>query len=124
VEPQSSPGQKLKAKKKQTLGKAAVTEVVNKTSTVQLQAKVKGGKKAGTSSAAHVLSQALDAKRSTKSVNSGVKTKIKLKFSKAARKKIRAALGNGGPMKVVVTATATDGYGKTSNAKTKFRLIG
>jgi hypothetical protein len=27
-------------------------------------------------------------------------------------------------MKIVVTATATDGYGKTSSAKTKFRLIG
>ena len=46
---------------------------------------------------------------------SGVKTKIKLKFSKAARKRIRAALAKGGPMKIVVTATATDGYGKTSN---------
>ena len=52
-----------------------------------------------------------------------VATKIKLRFSKAARKRIKA-LANGGPWKVVVTATATDGYGKTSTAKTRFRLIG
>ena len=124
VEPQANPHQTLKAKKKQTLSKAAVTETVSRAATVQLQARLKGGKNSAGSSAARSLSQALDAKRSTKSVASGVKTKIKLKFSKAARKRIRAALAKGGPMKIVVTATATDGYGKTSNDKAKFRLIG
>jgi plastocyanin len=123
VEPQSIPQQSLKAKKKQRLSKAAVTEIVNKTSTVQLQARLKGGKNAG-SSATRGLSQALDAKRSTKSVASGVKTKMKLKFSKAARKRIRAALAGGGRVKVVVTATATDGFGKISKAKAGFRLTG
>jgi plastocyanin len=124
VEPQASPRQTLKAKKKQRLSKAAVTETVSRTATVQLQARLKGGKNSAGSSAARSLSQALDAKRSTKSVASGVKTRIKLRFSKVARKRIRAALASGGPMKIVVTATATDGYGKTSSAKTKFRLIG
>jgi hypothetical protein len=124
VEPQASPRQTLKAKKKQRLSKAAVTETVSRTATVQLQARLKGGKNSAGSSAARSLSQALDAKRSTKSVASGVKTRIKLRFSKVARKRIKAALASGGPMKIVVTATATDGYGKTSSAKTKFRLIG
>ena len=76
---------------------------------------MKGGKGAASSSASRVLSQALDAKQSTMSLDPKVKTKIKLKFSKAARKRIRAALAKGGSRKVVVTATATDRFGKTSN---------
>jgi plastocyanin len=120
VESQSNPSQKLRAKKKQKLNKAAVTEVVDKSATVQLQARIKGAGKSSTRG----LSQALDAKRSTKLVASGVRTKIKLRFSKPARKRIRAALGNGSAAKIVVTATATDGYGKTSAAKAHFRLIG
>jgi plastocyanin len=124
VEPQSSPRQTLRAEKKQRLGKAAVTETVDKAATVQLQARAKGGTKAGASVASHVLSQALDAKRATSSLNPGVRTKIKLRFSKAARKRLRAALAQGGPRKIVVTATATDKFGKTSTAKTRFRLIG
>jgi plastocyanin len=124
VEPQSSPRQTLRARKKQRLGKAAVTETVDKPATVQLRARVKGQKKAaGASGASHVLSQALDAKRSTKSLTPGVRTKIKLSFSKAARKRLRAMLG-AGPRKIVVTATATDKFGKTSTAKVRFRLIG
>jgi plastocyanin len=125
VEPQSSPRQTLRAKKKQRLAKAAVTETVDKPATLQLRARVKGAKKgAGASGASHVLSQALDARRSTKSLNPGVRTKIKLRFSRAARKRLRAMLTSGGPRKIVVTATATDKFGKTSTAKTRFRLIG
>ena len=124
VEPQTGPRQTLRAEKKQRLAKAAVTEVVDKSATVQLRAKVKGGKQAGASGAAHALSQALDAKRSTVSLNRGVKTKIKLRFSKKARKRLRAALRRSGARKIVVTASATDGFGKTSTAKTKFRLTG
>ena len=125
VEPQSSPRQKLRAKKKQKLANAAVSETLDKAATVELRARVKGGKRsAGTSGSSHVLSQALDARRSTKSLNPGVRTKIKLRFSRAARKRIRAALANGRPMKIVVKATATDKFGKTSTAKTRFRLIG
>jgi plastocyanin len=123
VEPQGSPRQTLRAQKKQKLSKAAVTETVDKSATVRLQARVKGGK-AGASAATRALSQALDAKRSTISVNRGVTTKIKLRFSKKARKRLRAALGRSGAQKIIVTATATDGFGKTSTAKAKFRLIG
>jgi plastocyanin len=124
VEPQTGPRQTLRAEKKQRLAKAAVTETVDKSATVQLHAKVKGGKKAGASAAARALSQALDARRSTVSLNRGVETKIKLRFSKKARKRLRAALARSGSRKIVVTAAATDGFGKTTTAKTKFRLIG
>ena len=123
VEPQNGPRQTLRAQKKQNLGRAAVTETVDKTARVKLQAKVGGAKGSASSSASRNLSQALDAKRSTMSLNPRVKTKIKLKFSKAAHKRIRAALG-GGPVKIVVTATATDSWGKITTAKAKFRLIG
>ena len=124
VEPQTGPVQTLNAKKDQELGTAAVSETLDKPATVALQARVKGGKGAGQSSTSRVLSQALDAKQSTLSLDPKVKTKIKLKFSKAARKRIRATLATGGSRKVVVTATATDRFGKTSTAKAGFRLTG
>jgi plastocyanin len=125
VEPQSSPRQTLRAKKKQKLAAAAVSETVDKAATVRLRARVRGAKKsAGASGASHVLSQALDAKRSTISLNPTVRTKIKLRFSKTARKRLRTALAQGGPQEIVVTATATDRFGKTSTAKASFRLIG
>jgi plastocyanin len=125
VEPQTGPRQILRARKKQRLAKAAVTETLDKPATVELRARVKGGKKsAGATGASQVLSQALDAKRSTKSLTPGVRTKIKLRFSKKARKRLRAALARAGARKIVVTATATDRFGKTSTAKTRFRLIG
>jgi plastocyanin len=125
VEPQSGPRQTLRAKKKQKLAAAVVSETVDKAATVRLRARVKGAKKsAGASGASHVLSQALDAKRSTISLNPRVRTKIKLRFSKPARKRLRAVLAQAGPRKIVVTATATDGFGKTSTAKASFRLIG
>jgi plastocyanin len=125
VEPQSGPVQTLGAKKKQKLATAAVSETLDKPATVELRASVKGAKKAaGHSNALRVFSQALNTRRSTISLDPKVKTKIKLEFSRAARKRIRAALGKGRPWKVVVTATATDRFGKTSTAKAGFRLIG
>jgi plastocyanin len=120
VEPQNSPRQTLRARKKQKLAKAAVTETVSKAATVQLRAKVKGA----SASSGRTLAQALDAKRSTKSLNPNVKTKIKLRFSKKARKMVKSALASGGPVKVVVKATATDKWGETSTAKTSFKLVG
>ena len=95
VEPQNGPVQTLTAKKDQQLGTAAVSETLDKPATVALQARVKGGKGAGQSSTSRVLSQALDAKQSTLSLDPKVKTRIKLKFSKAARKRIRATLATG-----------------------------
>jgi plastocyanin len=125
VEQQVGARQTLRAKKKQTLAKAAVSETVDRPATVRLGARLKGGKTAaGSSSASNVISQALDAKRSTALLNPRVATKIKLRFSRAARKRIRAALAAGGSWKVIVTATATDRFGKTSTAKARFRLIG
>ncbi len=123
VEAQSGPVQTLRARKKQRLAKAAVIETLDKPATVALRARVKGGKGAH-SSVSRPLSQALDARRSTLSLDPKVTTKIKLKFSKAARKRIRAALARSGSWKVIVTANATDRFGKTSTATAKFRLIG
>ena len=122
VEKQPAPVQKLTAKKKQRLASAAVSVKVDKAATVNLQAKVKGAG-AGSSGASRVLSEALDAKRSTASVRAGVKKKIRLRFKRAALKKIRAASA-GARWKVRVIATATDGYGNTASAKTSFKLIG
>jgi plastocyanin len=121
VEPQSKPRQKLTARKKQRLGTAAVIEKVDKPATVKLQAKVKpAGGAASSSGRSRALSRALDAKRST-SLAANVSKKIKLRFSKAARKMIRA---RGGRWKVVVTATATTSFGVSSTAKTRFTLTG
>jgi plastocyanin len=123
VEPQTGARQKLGAKKKQRLATASVTERVNKSAMVKLRARVIGGNGAG-SSGSRILSQALDAKRSTKSLAPRVKTKIKLRFSTKAQKRLRAALRRSGARKIVVTATATDRFGKTTTAKTRFKLIG
>ncbi len=120
VEKQPKPVQKLRAQKKQSVRSAAVTVKVDKAATVRLGAKVKGAG-AGSSKASRVLSEALDARRSTASLSAGVSKKLKLRFTKAALKKMRAG---GGRWKVVVTGTATDGYGNTSTAKTKFTLTG
>ena len=120
VEQQSNLVHKLKAKKKQTFAKAAVTETLGRAGTVTLQAKLKPSKGAADSRA---LSKALDTKRSKTSLAANVKKKIKLRFSKAARKMIRAASGQK-RWKVIVTATATDGYGKSSTAKAGFTLTG
>jgi plastocyanin len=121
VEPQTGPRQTLRAKKKQKLAAAAITDTVDKPATVRLRASLKGGKHAARHSSA---AQVLDAKGSTRSLSPKVRAKIKLRFSRAARKRIKAALAAGGSQKVVVTATATDRFGKTSTAKTRFRLIG
>jgi plastocyanin len=124
VEAQSKPVQRLKAKKEQSLAKAAVTDRLDKAATVKLAAKLRPAGNARSSGGSRILSQALDAKRSTVSVKANSKTKIRLRFSKAARKRIRAAMSHGGAWKVVVTATATDGYENTSAAKARFRLNG
>ena len=124
VQAQPNPVQRLRAKKKQRLAKAAVSDRLDKPGTVKLRARlIAPGNAAGASGGSLVLSEALDAKRSTVSLKPNVVTRIKLRFSKAARKRMNAAI-NGGAWKVVVTATATDGYGNTSTAKARFRLIG
>jgi plastocyanin len=117
--------QTLKAKKKQRVAKAGVNVFLNRPGKVRVQAKVKRAKqKTGRSTALAVLSRALDSKRSTKSVPANVKTRIRLKFSRAARERIEAAIARKGPMKVVVTSTAIDRFGKSSTATTRFKLTG
>ena len=125
VETQSGPVQTLRAKKKQRIATAAVGETLDKPATVELRARVQGAKKAAAhSGAVAVLSRALESRRSTMSLDPNVKTKIKLKFSRAARKRVKAAIAKSGPQKVVVTAQATDRFGKTSTAEARFRLVG
>ncbi len=124
VEKQNGPAQRLRAKKKQKLRKAAITATLDKAAMVTLQARVKGGKTRGRGKAARALSKALDVRRSTVSLAAKTKTKIKLSFSRSARKKIKRAIRRRGRWKVVVTATATDKFGKTSTAKVRFRLVG
>src|SRR4051794_41982413 len=104
VESQSKPRQKLKAEKKQRLAEAAVTEVVDKAVTVKLQAKVKGPKTAASSSGSRALSQALDSRHSTTALRPKVKKKIRLRFSKAARKRIMAGVARGGGGEGIGTA--------------------
>ncbi|MGZ5331070.1 MAG: hypothetical protein ACXWFH_07170, partial [Solirubrobacterales bacterium] len=120
VEAQSAPSQTLRARKKQKLRKAKVTETLDKPGTVLLEASVKASKGAG---ASRRLARALDEKSSTVSVNPKVATTIKLTFSRAARRMIRRAIAKGGSGKVVVTATATDKWGKTSTSQARFRLV-
>ena len=126
VEPQSGPRQTLRAKKKQKLARAAVSETVDKAGHGAASGEGEGCEEGGGrlrrvhgSSPRHSTPSGPRCRSRPR-----VRTKIKLRFSKAARKRLRAALAQGGPRKIVVTATATDGFGKTSTAKARFRLIG
>ena len=125
VEQQNGPLQTLKAKPEQRLASAAVTETLDKPATVKLEARVKGPKQGASKSAA---SPSPSARARCGTVNplagSRRRDEDKAQFSRAARRKIKAALSKGMPWKVVVTATATDRFGKTSTAKTRFRLVG
>ena len=79
-----------------------------------------GGKKARSAKA---LADVLDASLSTISLAAKAKTDIKLNWSPPARKKIKAAIKKGERWKVIVTATATDKFGKTSESEVRFRLV-
>jgi hypothetical protein len=118
-----APAQTLTAKKKQTIRKAAVFETLDQQGTVSVQAKVKlpGGAHART---LRVLTRAVKSKTSSATLAAGTKTKIRLKFSARARKKIKAAIRAFGPRKVVATAKATDAFANSSTAKVRFKLVG
>ncbi len=116
--------QKLSAKKRQRLAKAAVKVTLDRPGKVRIRARVKGAKGKGRASALAVVSRAIDSKRSTKSIPANVKRKIRLKFSRSARQRISAALAGKGAMRVIVTSTASDRWGKTSTVKTGFKLVG
>jgi plastocyanin len=117
--------QKLSAKRKQRIAKASVKVTLDRPGKVRVRARVVKGKQGkGRASAVAVASRALDSKRSTRSVPANVKSKIRLRFSRAARERIAAEIAAKGPMRVIVTSTATDRWGKASTAKTSFKLIG
>lgn len=128
VEPASAvnanPEQRLKAKRRQKLAKAAVTDRLDKSGTVSLRARVKvsGGSKS--SGVLRAVARAVKSKESRTTLAAEAKTKIKLKFRRKARKKIKAAIRRHGPRKVVVRATATDAFGNKSSSKVRFKLIG
>jgi hypothetical protein len=127
VEPTSTtttkPVQTLKAKKRQKLAKAAVTDTLDKSGTVSLRAKVKvpsGSHARGL----RLLARAVKSKKSSATLAAQTKTKIRIRFSSGARKKIKAAIADSGPRKVTVTSTATDSFGNASTAKVRFKLTG
>jgi hypothetical protein len=121
---QAAPKQTLKAKKKQKLAKAAVTDTLDKSGTVSVQARVKVPSGSQSSRTLQILARAVKSKTSSATLAANVKTKIKLKFSANARRKIKAAIKSAGPRKVVVTATAKDTFGNVSKNKVRFKLIG
>ncbi len=134
VEKQNGAVQTLGAQGKQKVAKAAITATLDKPATLKLQAKVKsmkgkgkkGGKGGGGKKArsAKALSNVLDTNLSTASLSAKAKTEIKLTWTKSARKKIKSEIKKGKRWKVVVTATATDKFGKTSESEVRFKLVG
>jgi hypothetical protein len=120
----SPPAQTLKAKNRQKLAKAAVRDTLDKAGTVTLRARVKLPKRSHLSRPMRVLSKVVRSKKSTTSLAAGTRTKIRPRFSRSVRKRIRAAIAAAGPRKAKVTATATDSFGNTSTARVGFKLTG
>jgi hypothetical protein len=127
VEPTSTtttnPVQTLKAKKRQKLAKAAVTDTLDKSGTVSLRAKV-NLPSGSHSRAQRTVARVVKSKKSTTTLTANVKTKIRIRFSSGARKKIKAAIADSGPRKVTATSRATDTFGNVSTAKVRFKLTG
>lgn len=129
VEPQSTtttkPVQSLKAKKRQKVSKAAITDTIDKSGTISIRAKVRLPSGSARSRMLRVAARTVKSKKKTFTLAAQTKTKIKIKFSKSARKKIEGAIQDSGePSKAVVTSTATDGFGNSSTATVRFKLIG
>ena len=124
VEPQSGPRQTLRARKKQKLAGAAVSETVNKPATVRLQARVKGARKgAGLERVPGPLPGTR--RQAVHDVAHGRgQHQDQAQVLEASTQATQSGAREGGAQKIVVTATATDRFGKTSTAKARFRLIG
>lgn len=120
----TDPVQILKAKKRQKLAKAAVNAELDKSGTVSLRARVKGIPAAKSGAGARVLAKVVKSKKASATLAADTPTKIRIKFSAAARKKIKSAIKEAGPRKVVVTSTATDTFGNNSTKRVRFKLIG
>ncbi len=128
VEPASTtttkPEQTLRAKKRQKLAKAAVTDTLDKSGTVRLRAKVKVPGHPRKSRALRVVARAVKSKKANATLAAQAKTRIRIKFSRSARKKIKPAIRKTHkPLKVVVTSTATDSFGNSATGKVRFKLI-
>jgi hypothetical protein len=119
----AAPVQKLTAKKRQRLAKAAVFEGLDQQGVVSLRARVKVPSRSHARTV-RVLARAVKSKRSRATLAAGRKTKIKLKFTARARRKIKAAIRASGPRRVVATAKSTDALGNRSTAKVRFKLVG
>jgi hypothetical protein len=128
VEPTSTtttkPVQTLGAQKRQKLAKAAVTDILDKSGTVSLRAKV-NVPSGSHPHALRLVARAVKSKKSSVTLAAQTRTKIRIKFSQSARNKIKAAIAaTRKPRKVVVTSTATDSFGNSSTGKVRFKLVG
>jgi hypothetical protein len=63
-------------------------------------------------------------KSASATLAANTKARIRIRFSAAARRKVKAAIRDFGPRKVAVTAIATATFGNSSAAKTRFKLVG
>jgi hypothetical protein len=117
------PLQTLTAKKKQDVDKAAVFERLTEAGTVTLKGKVQvPASSRGARLRASVVARAVKAKKATRSLVANRRTKIRIKFSRSAKRKIKAAIEDAGPRKITVTAKARDAAGNSTTKKVRFKL--
>jgi hypothetical protein len=119
------PGQTLTAKKVQDVDKAAVNELLSEAGAVTLKGKVTVPKvsRLARSQTLRLTARAVKTKKATKSLAANTPTKIKVKLSQGAKKKVKAAIEDSGPRKITVTATAKDALGNSTTKKVRFKLI-
>ncbi len=117
----TGPIQTLTAKRRQDVDKAAVKLRLDEAGTVTLKGRVKvpNNPRVARSLA---LGRALKTKKSTRSLIANKKTKIKVKLTRKAKRKVKAAIEESGPRKITVTATAKDALGNPSTKKVRFKL--
>jgi len=119
----SGPTQKLTAKKKQDVDKAAVSERLDEAGKVVLTGRVKVPAAVGRSARSIEFAvRAIKIKKSTKSLVANKKTKIRIKLSRSAKKKVKAAIEDFGPRRIKVSAKATDALGNQSTKRVSFKL--
>ncbi len=117
------PNQTLTAKKKQDVDKAAIFDTLDSAGTVTAKGKVKvpGGSRVARFRTVDLTARVVKAKKATKSLGANVKTKIKIKFSSNAKKKVKTAIEDSGPRKITVTVVAKNAGGSTTK-KIRFKL--
>lgn len=120
----TGPAQTLTAKKLQDVDKAAVFERLSEAGTVTLRGKVKVPNTARASGLRPltVAARAIKTKKATRLLAANTKTKIRIRLSKSAKKKVKAAIEDAGPRKIVVTAVARDALGNKTTKRVRFKL--